>query len=93
MNNDMFHYSEESHRASAVESSVSDVRLAGEIFGVLYRRDHSFHREESRQIRGIRWNDDQSEEPPYPTNDTCARSLMKTSSMETQANAALPGWL
>lgn len=39
---------EESHRASAIKSSIRDVHLTGEIFGILYRRDHSFHRKESR---------------------------------------------
>lgn len=76
-NKTLMNYPEESHRASAIESPVCDIGLTGEIFGVFYRRDHSFHREKSRQIRRVRRDDDQGEEPPYAAHDTRARGLMK----------------
>jgi len=71
----------ESHRASAIESSIRDIGLTGEIFGVLYRCDHPFHREESCQICSVRRDDNQSEEPPYAAHNTRARSLIKKISL------------
>lgn len=79
-------YPEESHCAPALESPVRNIRLAGKIFGVLYWRNHPFHREESRQIRSVRRDDDQREEPPYATHDTRARSLIKRSLYENAPN-------
>lgn len=71
----IINHPEESHRASAIERSVRDIRLAGEVLGIFYWRDHPLHCEESRQIRSVRRDNDQGEEPPYAAHDTRARCL------------------
>jgi len=57
-------YTKESHRWSAGDRSVADVRLSGQVFRWLDRRNHSVDGQKSGQVCRVRWDEDESEEPP-----------------------------
>lgn len=70
-------YSKKSHGRTAVQSTVGYFGLTGQIFSVLYGRDHSFDRKKSSQIGGVRGNNDESEKPPSRTHDSGRGCLKK----------------
>jgi hypothetical protein len=72
-------YPEKGHCRSTVQGAVGDFRLASKVLGILDGRNHPLDREEGGQVGGVRRNDDQSEEPPNSTHDSCACRLQKWS--------------
>lgn len=73
-------YSEKCFRTSTLQSTIRYIGLFRKIGGVLDRRYHSFDRQKGRQIRSVRGDDNQREEPPY------AAYYSRTSCLITRIN-------
>lgn len=69
-------YSEKRLRTPTFQSTVRYLGLFREIGGVLDRCYHPLDRQKRGQIRGVRRDDDQCEEPPYAAYYSCTSSLI-----------------
>ena len=56
---------------SAVDCAVQDLGLLWEILGRFDGRHHALHGQERREVRRVRRDDDEREEPPHAADDTC----------------------
>jgi hypothetical protein len=76
---------EKCHGGAAFEGAVRDLRLLGQLGGVLDGRDHALDREEGGQVGRVRRDDDQREEPPNAAHDSCACRLKWETDAEAQS--------
>lgn len=83
-------YLEELLSRAGIECAVGDLSLLGKILCTLDGRHHSLHSEESCQVRRVRRDDDESEEPPNPTHyTTWQRPSGKKQTLHSSQKAAL----
>lgn len=57
-------YSEEFFCWPWIQCSIGNFCLLGQVFCTFYGGDHSLHRQESSEVSGVRWYNDECEEPP-----------------------------
>lgn len=75
----------EGHGAAAFQGPVGDLVLFGQVLGTLDGRDHAFHRQERGQIRRVRGDYYQREEPPYTAHNS-RRSCLRKSTFEYKSS-------
>lgn len=62
-------YIEKAIRWSTFQRTVLDLGLLGQVFNRINWRIHSVHCQKGGQVRRVRWNNDQCEEPPHTTHN------------------------
>ena len=64
-----------------VQCAILDLSLFGKVISRFNGSQHTLHSQEGSQVSSVRWDDDQSEEPPYTSNySTWHRPVFKKSS-------------
>ena len=64
-----------------VQCAILDLSLFGKVISRFNGSQHTLHSQEGSQVSSVRWDDDQSEEPPYTSNySTWHRPIFKKSS-------------
>lgn len=68
---------EEVPSGAAVEGTVLDLSLFGQVLGRLNRRLHAFHGKEGGEVGSVGRDHDESEEPPDSSHDTGGHSSVE----------------